>query len=373
MEPMPSLSYLRALASRAAVVAAVALPLAGCAAPEGEGDEAVSDETSGALLTESQPVGTVLRATSTLNLRSAATTSSSVVDVIGDGDTVTVVTSAPQSGFYRVKTEDGTVGWASGKYLVVAGGSGPTSGSVAALEAIATSSSCASRSFRNRGRMPSGYLKGVALTYARAVCNPTRSDVAVVSRAQTGNDDKDALSWYESNFTAAGMSNATSGRSTLRHTYTLLLSLGMQESSGKHCVGRDTSASNTSASTAEAGAWQTSYDSRSASPELPKLFAKYRASRDGCLLDRFKQGVTCSSSSWANSGTGDGAAFQSLEKECPSFAAEYAAVMLRVAGGRTGHYGPLRTKAAEIAPECDAMFAKIERAVLDTPAVCDDL
>lgn len=380
---------------RLGAIAAVALSLlaAACAAPtEGAGEEVATDEGQGALVTGSLAVGTVVRATSELNVRSSASTSGSIVDVLATGETATVVQSAPQGGFYKVKTQSNATGWASGKYLtVVSGGSssggsssggsssggsssgGSTSGSVAALESIASSSACASRSFRNRGRAPAGYIKGVALTYARAVCNPTRSDVVVASRAETGDDGSDALSWYHSNFAAAGMSNASSGRATLRHTYTLLLALGMQESSGKHCEGRDQSASNTSGSTAEAGAWQTSYDSRSASPELPKLFAKYRDSDDGCLRGTFAQGVTCSSAAWASAGTGEGAVFQRREKECPSFAAEYAAVMLRVAGGTSGHYGPLRTKAAEVAPECDAMLASVERAVLDTPAICDDL
>ncbi|MDB4993856.1 MAG: hypothetical protein JWM74_1288, partial [Myxococcaceae bacterium] len=201
--------------------------------------------------------------------------------------------------------------------------------------------------------------------------NPTRSDVVVVSRAKTGDDAHDALSWYASTFAALGMTNDVAGVDTLRHAYTLVLGLGMRESSGAHCAGRDMSASNVSSDTSEAGAWQTSWNSRTASPELPALFDKYKASSSGCLLDTFAEDVTCSAANWQDWGTGvDGLAFQKLEKECPAFAAEYVAVMVRVQGGSSGHYGPLRRKAAEVRPECDAMFQEVESFVVQNPSVC---
>lgn len=275
----------------------------------------------------------------------------------------------------------GTGGTASG---AGAGGDGGAAGgtidnqeaatTLASIETIAVTSSCYKYQWKDRGQAPKGYVKGVAKVFARAVCNPTRSDVLVVSKANTGDDVKDAISWFNSNFAAVNMTNEVAGVDTLRHAYTLLLGLGMRESSGEHCCGRDASATNTSSESAEAGAWQTSYDSRGASVELPKLFEKYKADDSGCLLDTFKEGVTCSDANWKNWGTGaDGLLFQKMEKECPAFAAEYAAVMLRVLGGSKGHYGPLRTKAAEIRPECDAMFHAVQDEVTAHPAVCDVL
>ena len=47
--------------------------------------------------------------------------------------------------------------------------------------------------------------------------------------------------------------------------------------------------------------------------------------------------------------------------------------MLRVSGGTAGHYGPLRTKSAEIRPECDAMFQDVQTIVRQTPSVCASL
>lgn len=210
----------------------------------------------------------------------------------------------------------------------------------------------------------------MSLVFGRAVCNQSRTDVVVVSQAKTSDDEHDALSWYSTIFSDLGMSNDAAGADTLRHAYTLLTGLGMRESSGEHCCGRDTSASNTSADTAEAGAWQTSWNSHVFSDELPLLFDKYMADKSGCLLDVFSEGVTCSASNWDSYGSGDGFDFQELEKNCPAFAAEYAAVMLRVSGGSLGHYGPLRTRAAEVRPECDELFQQVQAIIANTPSVC---
>ncbi len=234
----------------------------------------------------------------------------------------------------------------------------------------ASGSACYDYEWKDRGQAPLAYIKGMALVYGRAVCNQSRSDVVVVSKAKTSDGEHDALAWYSAIFSGLGMSNDAAGVDTLRHAYTLLTGLGMRESSGEHCCGRDTSASNTSAETAEAGAWQTSWNSHVFSTELPLLFDKYMADDSGCLLDVFSQGVTCSASNWESYGSGDGFDFQELEKNCPAFAAEYAAVMLRVSGGSVGHYGPLRTRAAEVRPECDELFQQVQAIIAQTPSVC---
>lgn len=317
-------------------------------------------------------VGSVLRATTTVNLRSGPGSSYRILHVVPNGASVTVVSATPSGGFYQIE-HGGVVGWSYGLYYDKVSPPSPGGGSLDAIKTIAGSSACARYSWNNRGQMPRGYVKGVALVFARAVCEKTRSDVALVSKPASTDDARDALSWYRSTFEGLGMSNA-GGVATLRHVYTLLLGLGMRESSGQHCVGRDASATNTSSDTAEAGAWQTSWDSRSSSVELPPLLAKYRASSDGCFLETFREGVSCSASNWKNWGTGvDGLDFQRISKACPAFAAEYAAVMLRVRGGKSGHYGPLRTKAAEVRPECDSMFEQVQRYVETNPSVCDAL
>jgi len=61
------------------------------------------------------------------------------------------------------------------------------------------------------------------------------------------------------------MDNSRGGVDVLRHLFVLLTGLGMRESSGHYGEGRDASATNTSAYTAEAGLFQVSYNSHHAS------------------------------------------------------------------------------------------------------------
>src|SRR5204862_5292622 len=140
---------------------------------------------------------------------------------------------------------------------------------------------------------------------------------------------KDALKHYEENFQQAGMDNTKDGADTLRHLFVLMLGLGMRESSGKHCEGRDRSAHNTTAETAEAGLFQTSFNARHASPLLPKLFANFMAKPTPSYKDVFKEGVHCTDANLQNFGEGDGKDFQKLSKDCPFFAAEFATIGLR--------------------------------------------
>ncbi|MGN6151852.1 MAG: hypothetical protein ACTHOH_07555 [Lysobacteraceae bacterium] len=245
------------------------------------------------------------------------------------------------------------------------------------IGAIAEASSCARVDWADRGRAPKAYMRGMALVYARAVCQPERADVAVVSsaRAATGPvaNKKDALTWYESKFAAVGMSNATNGVDTLRHAYTLLIGLGMRESSGRHCVGRDLSADFTTANSAEAGLFQTSFGARTQHPTLSALYQQYKADPSGCMLETFSKGVSCKASDAKNHGVGEGVLWQQLTKSCPAFSAEYAAVLMRVHGGSQGEFGPLRKKKAEVIPACDTMLKQVEDLVRSNPAMCSDL
>ena len=50
---------------------------------------------------------------------------------------------------------------------------------------------------------------------------------------------RDALAHYASEFAALGMRNDVSGLDTLRHLFVLMIGLGMRESSGRYCEGRD--------------------------------------------------------------------------------------------------------------------------------------
>lgn len=250
----------------------------------------------------------------------------------------------------------------------------PTGSYIDQIKSIAGSSSCASYSWKNRGRAPAGYIKGMALTYARSYCRYKNSqaaptDLATLLSKAAGNSSTDALALYSSNFSSLGLKVSNNGEIPLRSLYVLGLGLGMRESSGKYCEGRDMAASNTSASTAEAGMFQTSYNSISASPELTKIYAEYQKDTSKCFLDTFKQGVSsCSNSNI--SGTGAGAEYQIFNKTCPAFAAEYAMIMLRV---RRSHYGPINRKDAEVISSCNQMLTSVQNLIDNDPYACDEV
>ena len=91
--------------------------------------------------------------------------------------------------------------------------SGPArSDGVAELKAIASRSQCAAHDWTARGRAPLSYIEGVTLVFARAVCQPKRVDVQVVSApVDLSSHSDDALAIYQSAFQANGMRNDTAG------------------------------------------------------------------------------------------------------------------------------------------------------------------
>jgi len=212
--------------------------------------------------------------------------------------------------------------------------------------------------WRNRGIAPLGYVKGMTIVFARAHLKLKAGDPAAVdmAKANTGDTQRDALAWYNDIFAAMGMRNDTAGPDTLRHLFVLMMGLGMRESSGKHCEGRDLSASNTTAATAEAGLFQMSFNSMNSSTPMAGLFEKYKAKPSG-FIEIFREGVRCSASSHENFGSGEGRDFQKLSKECPAFAAEYAAIGLR---HNRKHWGPINRKEAEVRPACDSMLREVQ-------------
>jgi len=236
---------------------------------------------------------------------------------------------------------------------------------------MAAASGLARFAWRGRGKAPAGYLKGMALVYGRVYCKFKAGDAAVVdmARKNTGDQARDALAWYDKVFKAGGMDNSASGVDTLRHLFVLLIGLGMRESAGKYYEGRDRSAHNVTSDTAEAGLFQVSFNARTASPLLPRIFARYQANPSG-FLDVFKEGLRPSAAKLRaglkNFGSGKGREFQRLCKECPAFAAEFAAVGLRHI---RKHWGPIVEREAQVRPECDALLSKVQAAVDASPVL----
>ena len=230
-----------------------------------------------------------------------------------------------------------------------------------AITNLASSSEIARYGWRDRGTAPIGYVKGMAIAWATVVRRYLANDSSVLemARADTRNDSTDALSWYSSTFDERGMDISQDGIDTLRHLWVLLMGLGMRESSGQHCCGRDMSATNTTADTAEAGLFQTSWNASSCSLEMQKLLDEYSQEPDcpQCALDAFAEGVSCSSSDWQSYGSGGGRTYQDLAKNCPQFAAEMTAVGLR---SLRQHWGPINRREAEVRPEANALFKAIQ-------------
>jgi hypothetical protein len=260
----------------------------------------------------------------------------------------------------------------------------PTAGNLAALKQIADQSKCIAHSWKFRGLAPKTYIEGVATVFARAVCHPERSDVGVVSAAPDAKaHPNDGLVAYSDIFAANGMHNDAAGVDTLRHSYVLLIGLGMMESSGKYCEGRDVSECFDSGDTAEAGLFQTSFGAHVHSASLDALFTAYKADQNGCMLDVFKDSLTCRIHKSQNPkcpnatsepvGDPPGLDWQRLTKACPAFSTEYGAVVLRVNGGAHGEFGPIRKRQAEVLPACDDMLKNVQSVVVAHPDMCTGL
>lgn len=229
------------------------------------------------------------------------------------------------------------------------------------VTSIALNDQCSKVRHDNQGTPPKGYLKGIALSYARAVCNPNSGEVLVASQP-IGPASKDALAHY-------GL-NPKDSTARLQTVYALMIGSAARESSWRWCVGKDPGASNTSSETCEAGLYQTSYNSRSADPVLPLLFEQFKKSSKGCFTVEYKGATTCSEANMKNWGGGEGVTFQKLSKDCPGFATEYHAAMVRV---RRTHYGPINLKKSLIVPACVTMFEKVRQAVVADPSICSVL
>lgn len=314
--------------------------------------------------------GTKLKVTTDgLNVRMGPSTQTTILGSVNRGDVVDWMETSADQRWAKIQKGQLT-GWSSRRFLVDEVATLPTPGTpgndVDAILNMAAASAIANYVWPGRGRAPRGYIKGMALVYARVYRKLLNGDPAAIemARASSGQGGTDALAHYESYFQQVGMDNDASGVATLRHLFVLMLGLGMRESSGKYCEGRDMSASNTSAETTEAGLFQTSYNARTAHSQMMALYNAYKTSHaanpEFGFLSVFREGVTATAANLQNWGTGEGKAFQKLSKECPAFATEFCAVGLR---NLRRHWGPINNHAAEIRPEANHMFSRVEEIV----------
>lgn len=202
---------------------------------------------------------------------------------------------------------------------------------------------------------PRGFVKGVALTYAKSICDardPTKAATAVMVRP-VGSASSDALGHYQ--ITAA------TPIERLRAVYTLAMGVAMRESSGNTTAGPCTCVKpeDQTPEKAEAGLYQTSFDSLGKDPSLKPLMTAYQANTGACRLATFMEGVhDLHIPPFGTSGPP--VDYQKFTKACPAFATEYVMVMLRV--NRT-HFGTVNSKHAKFVAACSKMFTDIEAVV----------
>jgi len=210
----------------------------------------------------------------------------------------------------------------------------------------------------NRGRAPGGYYIGMAKTFALAVERYLKGDGAatIMGMAETGDATKDALTHYKAEFAKLNMRNDKAGLDTLRHLFTLLVGLGMRESTGNHWKGKDPGAANTTADTCEAGLFQASWNLSTASNEIKKLFEEYRVDPNG-LRESFAIDVPIKADEVATYGTGLGTYYQWLAKYCPAFAVLMTGVGVRL---RRAHWGPINRGDVTLEPRVDDLLSQVQ-------------
>jgi uncharacterized protein (TIGR02594 family) len=236
-----------------------------------------------------------------------------------------------------------------------------------AIRELALDSSIAGYSWRDRGHAPNGYTAGVALAFANVYRKflVNHAPALEMAQARTGSE-KDIFNEYASEFKSAGMST-TGGVESLVSLWALLLGLGMRESSGQHCCGRDQSVPpgyyGPADTTTEAGAWQTSYDAHGCDDTLDQTFEEYSA---GAIADNpqgfrstFEDGVSCSSADWECFGPTDSPGYrhQKMSKERPAYAAEFAAITLR---NLCNHFGPVNRHEIELRRDAADLFRAVQ-------------
>ncbi len=211
------------------------------------------------------------------------------------------------------------------------------------IKDLAGNSSCADYSWKNSGVAPAGYIKGVALSFARSVCRLKKAEqipttlATILGRASTNNPLKDALSFFKDRFSNVSVSVDTIGAEPLRAVYTLGMGLGIKQNAGVTC--------NT----------PTNLNAINAFSVLSKLYTEYKSgSSSRCFLDVFKEGTNCTS-----------------KNSCPALATELAMTMLRI---NPTQYTTIANRDVEIAPACDQLLQDVQNLVDQDPVnVCQDI
>lgn len=245
-----------------------------------------------------------------------------------------------------------------------AGSDGIDETETAAVVEMAKKSTIAKFNWPGRGLPPDGYIPGMACTYALALkrLQAEVPDATEMAKAVT-NSSTDALNVYKKQFATIGMDISRDGVDTLRALFVMMIGLGMRESSGTYCEGRDMSASNTSSDTCEAGLFQTSWNIRSTHTSIPMLMDEYIDDPNG-FLGVFSEDVSPTANNLNTYGTGQGATYQFLAKYSPAFAALVTGVGMR---SRSNHWGPINRGEVTLNSDADKMLKEVETILEEGP------
>lgn len=227
----------------------------------------------------------------------------------------------------------------------------------------------------HRGVAPVGYVKGMALCYARMLCKAQRGDpiATAMDVVVTDGHNQDALEWFKRELEAAAPPVDGEKYPQLFRLFVVLMGLGMQESTGHYFCGYDTTAKlKPDAYSAEAGAFQASWalnhfiDAAVGNMVAAPYTANSEAP-ENCFADIFAVGAgKPSTTDLKNFGAGDGLAYQRLAKSCPAYAATFAALGLRV---QKSHWGTLSDHSqVQIRPEATELFRRVQ-VVVATKAI----
>lgn len=221
---------------------------------------------------------------------------------------------------------------------------------------VEASPECTKYFWKDRGRAFRSYVDGMALMYAKQVCGQGSDFIKqdkinstfYIKWQNKHYPHRDALEYY-------GISGSE------LNTYTFLIGLGMRESNGRYCKGRDRSQNYVEGHEAEAGIFQMAWVARLFNTEMPAIYEAYKSGKKSCELDAFKSPeVTrrCDSYDAKIFGNGEGRNWQVLTKKCPAFAVEWAALLIR---SNYRHFGPIIRKEVEYRNACRVMLQKVEK------------
>lgn len=214
-----------------------------------------------------------------------------------------------------------------------------------------------------------GYYHGMLTAFARATCRES-SDVIKKKMLNGKNNRADALYLFEKN------SAPTDDDKQLITMMTIALAHGLRESNGNFRQGYDASVKSPTASTAEAGLFQTSLSVKGADADMAQAIKELEADYNGadknkCLVDIFSQDIPLETqANRPSQGAGKGRAFQDLLRSCPAFAAEQILITMR---SNAPHYGPLKRKEFTAFTACEPLLKEIHQIAKTDTSVCQDL